>query len=432
MPLDIPTLIIVSIFVTAILGLLLLFVWVQDRSIQALAWWGVAYLVAGLSIALLSGQLPVSDAVSVDIASALLFAACGLSWNGARLFDDKPVMPISMFAGALIWLLACLIPAFSASITGRMIVSSLIVSNYTLATAFELWSGRAERLITRWPAMLVLILHGVIFPAQIPLTMWQPGGQTLLFSNGWMALLALETLLYVITSAFIVLAMAKERNERIHKTAASTDPLTGVPNSRAVIGAGNTLIRRTAAPERPVAALMFDLDFFKAINDRFGHAIGDRVLKVFASTATANLRSTDIFGRLGGEEFAAILPNMDIDAAVAAAERVRLAFLQVAVEVDGHPVRGSLSAGITVTTDSATNLDAFLSVADEALYVAKANGRNRVEVASKHNWRPPVADEQAAPAIQPESTPVRSIAGHAERVRKRGTRSAVAALAATD
>jgi hypothetical protein len=257
MPLDLSTLIIVSIFVMAILGLLLLFVWVQDRSIQALAWWGVAYLIAGLSVALLRGRLPVSDAVSVDIASALLFAACGLSWNGARLFDEKPVMPISMFEGALIWLLACLIPAFSASTTGRMIVSSLIVSNYTLATAFEMWSGRAEKLITRWPAMLVLILHGVIFPAQIPLTMWQPGGrETLLFSNGWIALLALETLLYVIASAFIVLAMAKERNERIHKTAASTDPLTGVPNRRAVIAAGNKLIRARAAPDRPVAALM--------------------------------------------------------------------------------------------------------------------------------------------------------------------------------
>lgn len=433
MLLDIPTLIIVSIFVTAILGLLLLFVWVQDRSIQALAWWGVAYLIAGLSITLLSGQLTSSSAASIDIASALLFAACGLSWNGARLFDEKPVRPFAMFAGALIWLLACLIPAFSASTTGRMVVSSLIVSNYTLVTAFELWSGRSEKLITRWPAMLVLVLHGLIFPAQIPLTMWQPEGlEAPLFSNGWIALLALETLLYVIATAFIVLAMAKERNERIHKTAASTDPLTGVPNRRAVIDTGNTLIRTKAAPDRPVAALMFDLDFFKAINDRFGHAIGDRVLKVFANTATANLRSSDIFGRLGGEEFAAILPNMDIDAAVAAAERVRSAFMQAATEIDGHPVHGSLSAGITVTTDSATDLDSLLSIADEALYVAKANGRNRVEVASKHNWRPSSASEKASPPTVPEAAVVRLKTGHAEKVRTRGKGAAAAALTAPD
>jgi diguanylate cyclase (GGDEF)-like protein len=338
-----------------------------------------------------------------------------------------------MFAGALSGLLACLMPGFSASTTGRMIVSSLIVSNYTLVTAFELWSGRSEKLVTRWPAMLVLVLHGLIFPAQIPLTMWQPEGREApLFSNGWIALLALETLLYVIATAFIVLAMAKERNERIHKTAASTDPLTGVPNRRAVIDTGNTLIRRAAAPDRPVAALMFDLDFFKAINDRFGHAIGDRVLKVFASTATANLRSTDIFGRLGGEEFAAILPNMDIDAAVAAAERVRSAFMQAASEIDGHPVRGSLSAGITVTTDSATNLDALLSIADEALYVDKANGRNSGEGASKHNWKPSSAGERVSPATEPEAAVVRFKTGHAGKVRTRGRAAAAAALTAPD
>jgi len=382
MLLDLPTLIIVSIFVTTILGLLLLFVWVQDRSIQALAWWGAAYLIAGLSIALLSGEMPLSNAVSVDIASALLFAACGLSWNGARLFDDRPVRPFSMFAGALIWLLACLIPDFAASPTGRMVVSSLIVSNYTLVTAFELWNGRSEKLITRWPAMVVLLLHGIVFPAQIPLTMWHPSERgTTWISNSWMALLALKTLLYVIASAFIVLAMAKERNERIHKIAATVDPLTGIANRRAVISNGNKLIKSVANAGRPIAALMFDLDFFKAINDRFGHAVGDRVLQVFAAIATANLRSTDIVGRLGGEEFCAILPNMDTEAAEAAGERVRLAFEAAAVEIDGHPVRGSLSGGIAITTDSTMSIDALLAMADEALYFAKAQGRNRIIVA---------------------------------------------------
>jgi diguanylate cyclase (GGDEF)-like protein len=384
MPLDIPTLIVVSIFVTTILGLLLLFVWVQDRSIQALAWWGSAYLIAGLSISILSGKLPLNHAVSVDIASAMLFAACGLSWHGARLFDDKPVRPFAMFAGALIWLCACLIPEFAGSAMGRMVVSSLIVSNYTLVTAFELWSGRSEKLITRWPAMMVLLLHGIVFPAQIPLSMWQPVERgPAWFSSGWMALLALETLLYVIATGFIVLAMAKERNERIHKTAATVDPLTGIANRRAVIANGNKMIRTLARPDRPVAALMFDLDFFKSINDRFGHATGDRVLQVFASIATANLRSSDVFGRLGGEEFSAILPNMDAEAAYAAAERVRKAFQAAAIEIDGLPVLGSLSAGIAVTMDSTITVDALLATADEALYHAKARGRNRVEIAGQ-------------------------------------------------
>ena len=384
MPLDIPTLVIVSIFVMAILGLLLLLVWVQDRSIRALAWWGAAYLIAGLSIAMLSGLMPMNQSVSIDIASALLFAACGMSWSGARLFDDKEIRPFSMFAGALIWLVACLIPEFQGSVTGRMIISSLIVSNYTLITALELWGGRSEKLVTRWPAMIVLVLHGLIFPAQIPLTIWQPEGRGLpLASNGWIALLALETLLYVIASAFIVLAMVKERNEKVHKTAATVDPLTGLSNRRAVIGDGNRLIRTVARPGRPVAALMFDLDHFKKINDRFGHATGDSALIVFARVAKANLRSTDIVGRLGGEEFAAILPNMNADEALAAADRVRRAFVEAAKEIDGCPVAGTLSAGVAVTTDSTSKVDALLARADEALYVAKKGGRNRVVVAGE-------------------------------------------------
>jgi diguanylate cyclase (GGDEF)-like protein len=396
MLLDIPTLVIVSIFVMAILGLLLLLVWVQDRSIQALAWWGAAYLIAGLSIAMLSGLLPMNQAVSLDIASALLFAACGMSWSGARLFDGKEVRPFAMFAGALIWLIACLIPEFEASAIGRMIISSLVVSNYTLITAFELWGSRSEKLVTRWPAMIVLALHGLVFPAQIPLTMWQPEGRELAFaSSGWIAVLALETLLYVIASAFIVLAMVKERNEKVHKTAATIDPLTGIANRRAVIGDGNRLIRSVARPGRPVAALMFDLDHFKKINDRFGHATGDSALIVFASVAKANLRSTDIVGRLGGEEFAAVLPNMNADEALAAADRVRRAFVEAAKEIDGHPVMGTLSAGIAITTDAATTVDALLARADEALYAAKEGGRNRVVVAGEAAR----ADEPVAPPV---------------------------------
>ncbi len=410
MPLDIPTLVIVSIFVMAILGLLLLLAWVQDRSIQALAWWGAAYLIAGLSIAMLSGQIPINQAVSNDIASALLFAACGLSWSGARLFDDKEIRPFAMFAGALIWLLACLIPEFSTSTMGRMIVSSVIVSNYTLITAFELWGGRGEKLVTRWPAVIVLTLHGLIFPAQIPLTMWQPASRELAWlSTSWIAILALETLLYVIASAFIVLAMAKERNEKIHKTAATIDPLTGIANRRAVVANGNKLIRTVARPGRPVAALMFDLDHFKKINDRFGHAVGDSALIVFARTATANLRSTDLVGRLGGEEFAAILPNMNADEALAAADRLRRAYVEAAKEIDGQPVMGTLSAGVAVTTDSTLSVEALLARADEALYSAKESGRNRVVVAGEKIAR--AASVTETPKIAPAmpKTPVLTV-----------------------
>jgi diguanylate cyclase (GGDEF)-like protein len=128
--------------------------------------------------------------------------------------------------------------------------------------------------------------------------------------------------------------------------------------------------------------LLIDLDHFKSINDRFGHAVGDRVLQVFADTAKANIRSSDLIGRLGGEEFAAVLYNAGREKAVALAERIRWAFAEAATEVDGRPVNATVSIGVVVNLDQPFDVPDLLGQADQALYYAKERGRNRVEVAS--------------------------------------------------
>jgi diguanylate cyclase (GGDEF)-like protein len=392
MILDVPTLLVVSIFVTAVLGLLLIFAWIQDRSIQALGWWGVAYLLGGLSAGMLSLQQFISSPLMIDFASALLFIACGMSWNGARVFDGKSVRPFAMFAGALIWLFACHIPGFAESSIGRIVVSSLIISNYTLFTAFELWSGRSERLNSRWPAVIVITLHGVVFPSQVPLTMVLPGDRiAATLSNGWIATLAIESLLYSIAAAFILLEMAKERTERVHKEAALIDPLTGVYNRRAITEFAKQMLSREVRPTKPMAILMFDIDKFKSINDRFGHPVGDKVIRLLAATAKNTLRQTDVFGRLGGEEFAAFLGNTDEKGAVIAAERVRLAFVEAGRVVDGVEIGATVSIGVTFTTNYQSEVDGLLARADEALYEAKNSGRNRVMIRSEQNAQVPAA-----------------------------------------
>jgi len=386
MVLDVPTLLVVSIFVTAVLGLLLIFAWIQDRSIQALGWWGAAYLLGGLSAGMLSLQQFIANPLVIDLASALLFVACGMSWNGARVFDGKNVRPFAMFAGAVIWLVACQIPGFADSSVGRIVVSSLIISNYTLFTAFELWSGRAEKLNSRWPAVIVITLHGVVFPSQVPLTMVLPGDRIAAgLTNGWIATLAIESLLYSIAAAFILLEMAKERTERVHKEAALIDPLTGVHNRRAITELAKQILARDVRPTKPMAVFMFDIDKFKSINDTFGHPVGDKVIKLLAVTAKKTLRQTDVFGRLGGEEFAAFLGNTDEKGAVIVAERVRIAFLEAARVVDGLEIGGTVSIGVTFTTNYKDEVDALIARADEALYEAKNAGRNRVMIRSEQN-----------------------------------------------
>jgi diguanylate cyclase (GGDEF)-like protein len=404
MPLDVPTLFIVSIFVTTLLGLFLLFAWAQDRSIRALAWWGVAYLIAGVSVAVYTVQDSLSNALSLAIGNALLFLACGVIWSGARLFHGHDVKPFLMFAGAIAWLTALTIPGFADSIMARVAVSSVAIAGYTLLTAWELWGGRKERLLSRWPAMAVLALHGIVFLSPIPIVLLSSSENRFSdFTGGWFAIFALETLLYAIATAFIILTMAKERSERIHRTAATIDPLTEIFNRRALLEAGRRVLGRLAWDKQPVSVLMFDLDHFKKINDRFGHAVGDRALQVFARTAAARLRATDIIGRLGGEEFAAILPGTSLLAAAVAAERVRSAFQETAVEIDGLPIGGTVSIGAAVTEDVDGDIDALLAQADRALYAAKAAGRNRYVLAGSEEEIavPPMPKKtEAEPAIE--------------------------------
>jgi diguanylate cyclase (GGDEF)-like protein len=128
--------------------------------------------------------------------------------------------------------------------------------------------------------------------------------------------------------------------------------------------------------------LLIDLDHFKSINDRFGHAIGDRVLQVFADAAKSSLRSCDLVGRLGGEEFAALLYDAARERALAVAERIRASFAQAAGDVDGRPVGATVSIGIAVNDDQPLDVSELLRQADQALYHAKERGRNRVEIAS--------------------------------------------------
>jgi diguanylate cyclase (GGDEF)-like protein len=184
--------------------------------------------------------------------------------------------------------------------------------------------------------------------------------------------------------AFIVLVLAQDRVVHIHKTAAETDLLTGVFNRRAFLAGAHKLMTAQAKRRAEVGVLLFDLDKFKSINDRFGHAVGDDVLKLFAETASAAIRTSDIFARFGGEEFAIILPGGTEEAAVVA-ERVRFAFEVRAVEVSGHEINGTVSIGVTSAmvpkNFDPRMIEELLARADGALYRAKENGRNRIEIA---------------------------------------------------
>ena len=382
MKLDVNTLYTITILVMALLGLLLILVWLQNRGMRALAWWGAAYLIGGMSVWLLGSQGTLSDLLSIDLANALLFIACGLTWSGARLFDGRGIKPVAMLIGTFMWVGACQIPSFVSSMDARVILSSLIISGYTMVIAFEFWRGRAEPLGSRWPAIIVLGAHSALFLLRVPFALASTHESGAALGGGWFAIIALESLLYAIAFAVIVVAMTKERMELKHKKSALSDPLTGIANRRAFFDEALTRLDPDRKDARPLAVVLFDLDRFKRINDRFGHAVGDKALQIFAKAARASLRQTDLVGRLGGEEFTVVLADASVDNAYLVADRLRKAFAAAAAVVDGAALHATASVGVSVIVDPRQDLNKLITLADQALYLAKARGRNRVEVAA--------------------------------------------------
>ncbi|MEX0840888.1 MAG: GGDEF domain-containing protein, partial [Xanthobacteraceae bacterium] len=383
MNLDVNTLFMVTIYVEAILGLLLLFVWIQNSTIYAVAWWGFAHLMRAASIVMFGMFGAIPDIISIDLANAILFTSFAMTWTGARLFDGRKALPLGLVGGAALWLVLCRLPGIFETVEIRVLLSSSIVTCYTWLTAYEFWRGRTEPLVSRWPAIFLLFAHGALFMLRTPLVAvlpWSPTNQV--FGSVWLTVLSFEALLFTIAIAFILLAMAKERTEFRHRTAAMVDSLTGIANRRAFLDQGMLLMKRLSENVRPTAVLLIDLDHFKSVNDRFGHAIGDRVLQIFAETAMSNLKPTDLVGRLGGEEFAVVLYDVDRERALVTAERIRSAFAAAATEVDGRPTATTVSIGMVICEDPSFDVAALLAQADEALYHAKSRGRNRVEIAS--------------------------------------------------
>ncbi len=157
-----------------------------------------------------------------------------------------------------------------------------------------------------------------------------------------------------------------------------TDELTGLDNRRAFFHLGRQACRQSARSQRAVSVIMLDIDHFKEINDTYGHSAGDRVLQKVAETLRPLVRDADVLARIGGEEFALLLPETEIAAAEAVAERLRQALESVVIEWEGSALRCTASLGVACCLAGDASLDTLLTEADHALYAAKQQGRNRV------------------------------------------------------
>ncbi len=378
MTIDIPTILLLMTFISGTVGVIFLTTWMGSRGTDLELRMACVMLpiTAGAALIVMRGRI--GDWISIDMANALIALGLGFSWSLARSFRGMPAPIGVVVAGAVIWLVACQVPTLHDTVAYRIALSSLIAAIYSGSAGVEFLRRSQEP--SRWREMVgvVCIAHAVFTVGRGAFWLLGFGSANPLEGNWVQAVLLIEPLIAVTTFAVLGMALFRGRTEHILRQDAETDPLTGILNRRALMSRAEFVLDEGRRNGQPVTLLVFDLDHFKAINDRFGHPVGDRTLCAFTQVVASTVRANDLFGRIGGEEFAAVLVGADARVGQRIAERIRMEFSMSTV-IDGVEVPASVSAGVAEAPPGMkVQLDDLFAEADVALYEAKRSGRDRV------------------------------------------------------
>ncbi|MGH6832497.1 MAG: GGDEF domain-containing protein, partial [Methyloceanibacter sp.] len=282
MQLDMQTMSAVNITVTAILGGVLLFTWAQERESPLVGWWGLALMIQAAGVATVAASSPLNATELLAIGMATIVLSDALKWKAAQEFAQGHARLLWILLGPVGFLLAAH-SGYLDSFDQRLGGLCTILAAYNFAAAYALSRANGEPLPSRRPAVILLVVVGVGYLSWLPLNLAMPiGAVQWAVISVWFPAIILLTLLLRVALSFIVLSMAKERRELEQRTEALTDALTGLPNRRALFEAADAFGQDRDLKGDAIAVLIFDLDHFKQTNDRFGHALGDRVLKLFA------------------------------------------------------------------------------------------------------------------------------------------------------
>lgn len=384
--LDIATLLVASAMART--GFVLIFViasFVSDTR-SAFRCWTLSIVLSamGMVLSYASPNHPFLPAIYGTVVYILLGFSIACFWAGGRAFFGLPIRPA-------LWAVMGIVPGLTyglASVAGfradlvlLLTICPMIVS--LLASSHALLSRRVRPYLSSQLLVgitlngygLALVGSVIGLGAGILQSDAVPDTPT---SEIYIALF-IDQLTSVLIYVGLV-AMSLESAQRRTRAVATTDSLTGLANRRGVHEMTLAVIAAGRRAKRPLAVLLMDLDHFKAINDRHGHAAGDTVLKEFANRLTGgSRREQDVLGRWGGEEFLAVLSDTDESDAIRFSELVcrRISESPVAVG-GGRSIRLTVSIGVAVIDDDTPGLEEAVRRADEALYEAKRNGRNRV------------------------------------------------------
>ena len=318
----------------------------------------------------------------LPIAYGLGFIGATLYWRANRSFCGVSSARW-MFVPAILGIIAVyVLSVWRPEAAIRIAIASMLFSGLMLAAGHALLiSQRIDVVLSRRVLIGVLFVVGGMMLLRAVFFVMTVANPDLSDNIGWVdatTSVLLPILPVVGTTAFLLMCL--ERSRPALQRAAYTDDLTGLQNRRSITRAGERLFASARQSGRGFAIAVIDVDYFKQINDRYGHAHGDAALCHIAEVLKPACPVPHLLGRQGGEEFVALLQADDEAAAVALAEALRTAVNAAPFEADGASLSISASIGVAAMVQSDREYDDVLRRADAALYAAKARGRNRVEV----------------------------------------------------
>ncbi|MDV4182910.1 GGDEF domain-containing protein [Rhizobium brockwellii] len=315
----------------------------------------------------------------LGVANFVLFhAGFATIWGAGKQFLTGRVSLLAIAVRALAAMVFSVVPMLAGYDGLAFIADNLAIALLLFATARQYWLARAEAPAPLLGITVLYTLTAISFVLCAAVLI--SDGKLVLGKapSNWAEDLSLAVCIAGMTGiGALSLALHQWRLAARHRLDAITDPLTGLLNRRALFDQYGTRPMGTTT-----AVIVFDIDHFKSVNDRFGHAAGDRVLNVFAGELSAHCRTGDTAARLGGEEFVLVLKEIMPGRAELTAERIRRAFEAREIHIDDEVLTCTVSVGVAPGRSKSLDFDTMLSAADKALYVAKRAGRNRVELAS--------------------------------------------------
>ena len=377
---DLKTIIFMSMLLTFMLSMLLAITRTHHKEVHGPGYWAVGNLVIGLGMVLVLIQLDAPKVIFLP-SMALIGAGLSLYINGIQAFiGRKPDHRIPIIVFGLLALIDAYFMLIRHDMLLAIVLSAFIFSAiyfYSARLTFSRDEGVVGNLFwivsSLYLLMALLMLGRAVYASQASAEIFESFATWPI--NAYTFMLGAVSQFFI--SSLFVLMLSYKLNQSL-ESIATIDGLTSILNRRGLEDAALKMQDMCKRINLSMTVILIDIDHFKKVNDKYGHLTGDDVLRHIAKVVAGILRSSDVFGRYGGEEFCAFLPNTTEGDAIGLAERIRAGVEASPLKLDRGPIKTTISIGVADSVRAGYDFKGLIAAADGALYSAKNGGRNQV------------------------------------------------------